>query len=122
IVVIENIVRHMEQGMAPLPAALTGVREIGFTVVSIMLSLVAVFAAAVRQQHADHAAARVFGDADRRGGDFGDRLAHPDPGAVRPPAQARAGTAASAGPNRTGGGAFRPRPAAPVRAGAGLGH
>jgi multidrug efflux pump len=44
IVVIENIVRHMEQGMAPLSAALTGVREIGFTVVSITLSLVAVFA------------------------------------------------------------------------------
>jgi multidrug efflux pump len=44
IVVIENIVRHMEQGMAPLQAALTGVREIGFTVVSITLSLVAVFA------------------------------------------------------------------------------
>ncbi|TAM04684.1 MAG: efflux RND transporter permease subunit, partial [Rhodanobacter sp.] len=44
IVVIENIVRHMEQGMAPLPAALTGMREIGFTVVSITLSLVAVFA------------------------------------------------------------------------------
>jgi multidrug efflux pump len=44
IVVIENIVRHMEKGMAPLEAALTGVREIGFTVVSITLSLVAVFA------------------------------------------------------------------------------
>ncbi|HZX70606.1 MAG TPA: efflux RND transporter permease subunit [Rhodanobacter sp.] len=44
IVVIENIVRHMEQGMAPLPAALAGMREIGFTVVSITLSLVAVFA------------------------------------------------------------------------------
>ncbi len=44
IVVIENIVRHMEQGMAPLQAALTGVREIGFTVISITLSLVAVFA------------------------------------------------------------------------------
>jgi len=43
IVVIENIVRHMERGMAPLPAALTGVREIGFTVVSITLSLIAVF-------------------------------------------------------------------------------
>src|SRR3546814_19930333 len=37
IVVIENIVRHIEQGMAPLQAALTGVREIGFTVVSITL-------------------------------------------------------------------------------------
>jgi multidrug efflux pump len=44
IVVIENIVRHMEQGAAPLEAALIGVREIGFTVVSITLSLVAVFA------------------------------------------------------------------------------
>jgi multidrug efflux pump len=44
IVVIENIVRHMEQGTPPLQAALTGVREIGFTVVSITLSLIAVFA------------------------------------------------------------------------------
>jgi multidrug efflux pump len=44
IVVIENIVRHIEQGRPPLQAALTGVREIGFTVVSITLSLVAVFA------------------------------------------------------------------------------
>ncbi|CAM0997141.1 Cation/multidrug efflux pump [Rhodanobacter sp. Root179] len=43
IVVIENIVRHIERGMAPLQAALTGVREIGFTVISITLSLVAVF-------------------------------------------------------------------------------
>jgi multidrug efflux pump len=42
-VVIENIVRHMERGMAPLQAALTGVREIGFTVISITLSLIAVF-------------------------------------------------------------------------------
>jgi len=44
IVVIENIVRHMEHGQQPLQAALTGVSEIGFTVVSITLSLVAVFA------------------------------------------------------------------------------
>ncbi len=43
IVVIENIVRHMEHGEQALPAALLGVREIGFTVVSITLSLVAVF-------------------------------------------------------------------------------
>ncbi len=43
IVVIENITRHLEQGMAPLEAALQGAREIGFTVVSISLSLVAVF-------------------------------------------------------------------------------
>jgi multidrug efflux pump len=44
IVVIENIVRHMERGEPPMAAALTGVREIGFTVISITLSLVAVFA------------------------------------------------------------------------------
>jgi multidrug efflux pump len=43
IVVIENIVRHMERGEPPLQAALSGVREIGFTVVSITLSLIAVF-------------------------------------------------------------------------------
>ena len=43
IVVIENITRHLEQGMAPLEAALHGAREIGFTVVSISLSLIAVF-------------------------------------------------------------------------------
>ncbi|HEX7817658.1 efflux RND transporter permease subunit [Dyella sp.] len=44
IVVIENIVRHLEQGKAPLAAALHGVGEIGFTVVSITLSLIAIFA------------------------------------------------------------------------------
>ena len=44
IVVIENIVRHMEAGETPMQAALRGVREIGFTVVSITISLLAVFA------------------------------------------------------------------------------
>jgi multidrug efflux pump len=43
IVVIENITRHLEQGVAPLEAALLGAKEIGFTVISISLSLVAVF-------------------------------------------------------------------------------
>ncbi len=43
IVVIENITRHLEAGMSPLAAALKGAEEIGFTVVSISLSLVAVF-------------------------------------------------------------------------------
>ncbi len=43
VVVIENIVRHLEQGVSPLQAALTGAREIGFTIVSITLSLIAVF-------------------------------------------------------------------------------
>jgi len=43
IVVLENIVRHMELGESPMEAALKGTREIGFTVVSMTLSLVAVF-------------------------------------------------------------------------------
>ncbi len=43
IVVIENISRHLEQGMSPLAASLQGAREIGFTVLSISVSLVAVF-------------------------------------------------------------------------------
>jgi multidrug efflux pump len=43
IVVLENITRYIEQGLSPREAALKGAREIGFTVVSISLSLVAVF-------------------------------------------------------------------------------
>ena len=43
IVVMENITRHLEDGMEPFAAALQGAREIGFTVVSISISLVAVF-------------------------------------------------------------------------------
>ena len=43
IVVLENISRYIEQGLSPREAALKGAREIGFTVLSISLSLVAVF-------------------------------------------------------------------------------
>ena len=43
IVVLENIVRRLEMGEKPLRAALRGAREVGFTVISISLSLVAVF-------------------------------------------------------------------------------
>jgi multidrug efflux pump len=43
IVVIENITRYLEQGMKPLEAALRGAEEIGFTVMTISVSLVAVF-------------------------------------------------------------------------------
>jgi multidrug efflux pump len=43
IVVIENITRHLEAGMTPMAAALRGAQEIGFTVLSISISLVAVF-------------------------------------------------------------------------------
>jgi hydrophobic/amphiphilic exporter-1 (mainly G- bacteria), HAE1 family len=43
IVMLENIYRHIEEGMSPLEAAFKGSREIGFTILSISLSLVAVF-------------------------------------------------------------------------------
>ena len=43
IVMIENIARHSEMGLPPMAAAIAGARQIGFTVVSISISLVAVF-------------------------------------------------------------------------------
>ena len=43
IVVLENIYRHIENGMKPFPAAILGAREIGFTIISMTISLVAVF-------------------------------------------------------------------------------
>jgi multidrug efflux pump len=43
IVVLENVSRHIEQGVAPFKAALIGAREVGFTVLSMSLSLIAVF-------------------------------------------------------------------------------
>ncbi|MGO4575429.1 efflux RND transporter permease subunit [Cupriavidus sp. 2TAF22] len=43
IVMLENIVRHIEEGVPPLKAALVGSREMGFTILSISISLIAVF-------------------------------------------------------------------------------
>jgi HAE1 family hydrophobic/amphiphilic exporter-1 len=43
VVVIENIVRHLQAGLTPMEATIKGSREIGFTIVSITLSLIAVF-------------------------------------------------------------------------------
>jgi len=43
IVMLENIYRHLEKGVAPFEAALQGAKEIGFTIISISVSLVAVF-------------------------------------------------------------------------------
>jgi HAE1 family hydrophobic/amphiphilic exporter-1 len=43
IVMLENIMRHVENGEKPLPASLVGSREVGFTIVSMTISLVAVF-------------------------------------------------------------------------------
>ncbi len=43
IVVLENIMRYIEEGMEPLKASLKGSKEVGFTIISISISLVAVF-------------------------------------------------------------------------------
>ena len=43
IVVVENISRHIEEGMTPMQAALKGSHEIGFTILSMTSSLIAVF-------------------------------------------------------------------------------
>jgi HAE1 family hydrophobic/amphiphilic exporter-1 len=43
IVMLENVYRHVEEGMSPLQAALKGAGEIGFTILSISISLIAVF-------------------------------------------------------------------------------
>jgi multidrug efflux pump len=43
IVVIENVTRHVEDGEAPVPAAIRGTKQVAFTIVSMTLSLVAVF-------------------------------------------------------------------------------
>jgi multidrug efflux pump len=43
IVVLENVSRHLEKGATPMEAALTGAKEVGFTVLSMSLSLIAVF-------------------------------------------------------------------------------
>src|SRR5205823_12436384 len=43
VVMLENIVRHMEEGQGRLEAALAGAKEIGFTILSMTLSLAAVF-------------------------------------------------------------------------------
>ena len=43
VVVFENVTRHIEAGMTRMQAALQGAREVGFTVLSMSLSLIAVF-------------------------------------------------------------------------------
>ena len=79
IVMLENIVRHIEDGLTPLEAALKGAGEIGFTIVSISLSLVAVFIpAAVDGRHRRPAVPRVRRHRDGGDPDFGEHRADPD--------------------------------------------
>jgi len=55
-VVLENIVRHMEMGQSRMEAAIEGGREIGFTILSMTLSLAAVFIPVLFMERASWAA------------------------------------------------------------------
>ena len=92
IVMIENIETNVERGMGRLEAALVGARQIGFTVVSISLSLIAVFVPLLFMDGVDGtAAARILLHAHLRHRHLDDRLAHRDADDLR--ASARAGEA-----------------------------
>ena len=79
IVMLENIYRHIEEGMKPMEAALKGAGEIGFTIVSISLSLIAVFIPLLLMGGIVGRLFREFAmTVDHRGGGLGDRLADPD--------------------------------------------
>ena len=85
IVMLENIVRHIEMGEKPFEAALNGSREIGFTILSMTLSLAAVFIpVALHGRHRRPAAARIR--RDHRAGDpvLRLRVDHADADAVQP--------------------------------------
>jgi multidrug efflux pump len=64
IVMIENMYRNLEQGMAPYPAALEGARQIGFTVLSISSRWSPPSPADLHGRHRRPAAARILADAD----------------------------------------------------------
>ncbi len=98
IVMLENIVRHMEHGESAMEASLRGSKEIGFTIISMTISLVAVFIPVLfmagmlgRMLH-EFAVTITFGHPDLRG-----RFPDPDPHALQPFPQAAwpsSGTAA----------------------------
>ena len=84
IVVLENVTRHLEEGMPRVEAALRGAREVGFTVVSISLSLVAVFLPLLLMGGiVGRLFKRVHGDAVDGGADFDGRVADDDADDVR---------------------------------------
>ena len=91
IVMIENIVRHMENGESAMEASLKGAREIGFTVISLTVSLIAVFIPLLFMSGTGRAhVPRVRADADDRGGDVGGGLADADADDVLAAVEARA--------------------------------
>ena len=79
IVMIENIVRYIEQGETPFAAAIKGAGQIGFTIVSITFSLIAVFIPLLFMGGIIGRLFREFAvTVTRRGGGLGLRLADPD--------------------------------------------
>jgi multidrug efflux pump len=76
IIVLENISRHIEAGMSRIEAALLGAREVGFTVVSMSLSLIAVFIPILLMGHRRPAVPRVRSHAHHRHRDLHGGVAH----------------------------------------------
>ena len=71
IVMIENVFRNLEKGMTPLRAAIEGARQIGFTVISISMSLVAAFIPLLFMGGlVGRLFSRILADADLRHRDF----------------------------------------------------
>ena len=95
IVMIENIVRFIEEGEHPLRAALKGAEQIGFTIISLTVSLVAVLdSAVVHGRHCGPAVPRVRRDAVYHDSGFRRGFAHADADDVLETAEAHAGSAA----------------------------
>ncbi len=125
IVMIENIARYVEQGDAPFEAALKGAKQIGFTIVSLTVSLVAVLIPLLFMGgHHRAALPRVRGDARHRHRRLGGALAHAHRDDVRAPPEARAAAEERGPPLRASPSAastrmlaaLRPRPALGARA------
>ena len=101
IVMLENIIRHMEMGKTPMRAAFDGSREISFTIISMTVSLAAVFIPVlVHGRRRGPAAARVCGHHWRGDYRLGPGVDQPDADAVQPvpqPAAHARGMACSIG-------------------------
>jgi hypothetical protein len=121
IVMLENIVRHVEQGETPFEAAIKGAREIGFTIVSMTISLVAVFIPVLFMRGiVGPPAARIRGHHLRCHPGLRSGLADPDPDAMQPLHQTR--RAGFARPPLPGLRALFRRPARRLRAYTQAGH
>ena len=90
IVMIENIVRFIEVGEPPMEAALKGAKQIGFTVISLSVSLIAVFIpAAVHDRHRRPSLPRIRHHPERIGGGLRLCLADPHADDVRAAVESR---------------------------------